>query len=71
MILSGKILSHIWKTNIWFWFQTTELWYVLRPCQLGELDGDGDHFIYALKCHTLQVHCVLYNSKIDEVYLDQ
>lgn len=47
MILSDKILFHIWKANIWFWFQTTELWYVLRLCQLGEMDGDGYHFIYA------------------------
>lgn len=29
------------------------------------------NFIYALKGRTLQLHCVLYNSKIDEVYLDQ
>lgn len=66
-----KILSHIWKTNIWFWFQTTEFWYVRRLCQLQELKGDGYHFVYVLKCHTLHLYCVLYNSKIDEVYLHQ
>lgn len=66
-----KILSHIWKTNIWFWFQTIEFWYVCRLCQLWELEGDGYHFIYVEKCHTLHLYCVLYNAKIDEVSLHQ